>query len=370
VPSRLYPKNLLQKEVTNNLPDDQQTDNQGIVHYEGGIPVFNTRLNKLEDEAREAKSRDEEYKKQQLKLNKRLVWFTGVLAFVGVIGGAISGYQAHVAKINADAARDNASAAKGMVEEMKHAREQAALDSDKAIFTQRQIAEAGLTKSQTNFDKSSKRSEHTFRDEQRAWLSTQAATGKPTETPYKITIPILNSGKTPAKHLVIYFTGKFVANGEKVTYTFQGKPQRLGVANPGQSIEFAYDSTGIPGIPEYVAAHKGQIFMVFGAITYEDVFSSTHWVTYCSFGLNSDAYHYCGDHNDFGDGPLPPGALKGKPRWAVARAGTITTPHRPRFPKDAHSSADSQQISSPSYPTRIATANSISRNPGFGSRQQ
>lgn len=101
------------------MANNEHPDNDGIVHYEAGIPVFNKRLNDLEDEARKAKDRDDQYKDEQLKLNRRLVWFTGVLAAVGLIGGAISGYQAHVAKINADAARDNADAAKGMVEEMK-----------------------------------------------------------------------------------------------------------------------------------------------------------------------------------------------------------------------------------------------------------
>ena len=101
------------------MADDRQHSDDDIVHYEGGIPVFNTRLNELEKEAREAKDRDDEYKKKQLQLNSRLVWFTGVLAAVGIIGGAISAYQTHISGINAAAAQDNAAAAKGMVEEMK-----------------------------------------------------------------------------------------------------------------------------------------------------------------------------------------------------------------------------------------------------------
>lgn len=101
------------------MADNQQHNDDGIVHYEGGIPVFNTRLDKLEKEARESKDRDDEYKKKQLQLNNRLVWFTGVLAAVGIIGGAISAYQTHISGINAAAAQANAAAAEGMVEEMK-----------------------------------------------------------------------------------------------------------------------------------------------------------------------------------------------------------------------------------------------------------
>jgi len=101
------------------LANEHQGDNEGVVHYEGGIPVFNTRLNNLENEAREAKTRDEQYKQKQLDLNQRLVWFTGVLAFVGILGGAISAYQTHISGVNAAAAQANAEAAKNMVEEMK-----------------------------------------------------------------------------------------------------------------------------------------------------------------------------------------------------------------------------------------------------------
>ena len=68
------------------MADDQHRDENGIVHYEGGIPVFNTRLDKLENDAREAKDRDEKYKDEQITLNRRLVWFTGVLAVVGLVG--------------------------------------------------------------------------------------------------------------------------------------------------------------------------------------------------------------------------------------------------------------------------------------------
>lgn len=104
---------------------DQENPDDGIVHYEGGVPIFNARLNTLEHEAREAKRRDEDYKNTQNELNRLLVWFTGVLAIVGVVGSAVSAYQVHVAKIsasaaqaNADAAKANANAAQSMVGEM------------------------------------------------------------------------------------------------------------------------------------------------------------------------------------------------------------------------------------------------------------
>lgn len=101
------------------MAGDQQPDNHGVVHYEGGIPVFNKRLNDLEDEARKAKERDEKYKDEQLKLNRRLVGFTGVLAAVGILGGAISAYQTHIAGINAYAAQKNAASAEANAQSAK-----------------------------------------------------------------------------------------------------------------------------------------------------------------------------------------------------------------------------------------------------------
>lgn len=102
------------------MPEDR-TRSERVFHFEGGVPVFDvSRVDKLELEAEAAKRRDEEYKKEQLHLNRLLMLFTGILALVGLIGSVISIYQAHVAKINADAANLNAVAAQGMLEQMKN----------------------------------------------------------------------------------------------------------------------------------------------------------------------------------------------------------------------------------------------------------
>jgi hypothetical protein len=79
------------------LTDDKNRADDEIVQYEGGIPILKGRINDLENQARDAKYRDEKYKDAQLKLNGRLVWFTGVLALVGIIGGVLGGIQAHLA---------------------------------------------------------------------------------------------------------------------------------------------------------------------------------------------------------------------------------------------------------------------------------
>jgi hypothetical protein len=101
------------------LADSEADSNGNVFHIEGGIPVFNTRLDQIQREQEEAKQRDEQYRKEQLRLNRRMTWFTGLLVFIGFLGFLINAYQSHIAAINAGAAQDNAAAAKMMVEEMK-----------------------------------------------------------------------------------------------------------------------------------------------------------------------------------------------------------------------------------------------------------
>lgn len=317
--SCFYPGSFFQDEVTNKLADEKQPQDRGIVHYEGGIPVFDIRLNKLEDEAREAKSRDEEYKKQQLKLNKRLVWFTGVLAFVGVVGGAISGYQAHVAKINAAAARDNASAAKGMVEEMKRTRLQAELDSAKALSTQQQVAQDSLTKSQNNFERSSREAQESFRADQRAWVGvsgaelTQFEAGKPLH----LDVALLNTGKTPA-HKTRECTGyvlsrvylkeppsEAVAQCETTWKPSHDLPpqgrflSRAGEAYIGAS---PIDQGNAVYLSQSYDAIKGkvQILYIFGEYEYRDLTGRTRDTRYCLYLANPDTktVQFCDGFNN------------------------------------------------------------------------
>lgn len=95
-------------------------DHKPVFHYENGVPVFDPqRLDDLAREQEDAKKRDEKYKDDQLTVNRRMMIFTAVLAGCSILGGGISVWQAHTASVTAGAAKDNATAATGMVEEMK-----------------------------------------------------------------------------------------------------------------------------------------------------------------------------------------------------------------------------------------------------------
>jgi pimeloyl-ACP methyl ester carboxylesterase len=65
-------------------------------------------LNQVERKQAEAESRDEDYKKEQLRLDRRMMYFTAALVACSLLSALVSGYQAHVASISAAAAKSTA----------------------------------------------------------------------------------------------------------------------------------------------------------------------------------------------------------------------------------------------------------------------
>lgn len=151
--------------------------------------------------------------------------------------------------------------------------------------------------------------QESMRQDQRAWISTESAIGIPTnERPFTIQIPIKNSGKTPARNVAIFFMGKFFKLGQRFTYQFEGQSISLGYIPPNSPRSFTY--FGEPESSIDATAHKGDIFVIYGAVTYDDVFFDKHWVTYCFYVQKTDSYTYCKEHNDIGDGQLPKDSLQ------------------------------------------------------------
>ena len=70
--------------------DEQGADS--TFHYENGVPVFDTdaRLKEVEREQEAAKKRDEYYKTEQLRIDRRVMWFTGMLVLCTAATGGIS----------------------------------------------------------------------------------------------------------------------------------------------------------------------------------------------------------------------------------------------------------------------------------------
>jgi hypothetical protein len=83
------------------------------IHFEGGVPVFETQLERIEREQAETKNRDKLYKdeqleitRQQLRVNSWLMVFTLLLVITSCVASGISLYQARISRISATAAKD------------------------------------------------------------------------------------------------------------------------------------------------------------------------------------------------------------------------------------------------------------------------
>jgi hypothetical protein len=103
------------------LAGDDQQNEDSVFHYEDGVPVFDTnaRLHNVEREQAAAKKRDEEYKGEQLKINRRMMWFTGILVVCTAATGGISIWQATIASRSARAAQSAAHTAKDTLGEIQ-----------------------------------------------------------------------------------------------------------------------------------------------------------------------------------------------------------------------------------------------------------
>lgn len=101
------------------MPTDDTPKNDPKFHLEGGIPVLNTELDEIKREQREAKKRDKEYKDEQVRLDRRMVWFTAALVLTSIVSGAISAWQATIANKSANAATSAAATAKDTLNEIQ-----------------------------------------------------------------------------------------------------------------------------------------------------------------------------------------------------------------------------------------------------------
>src|SRR5579859_4161170 len=105
----------------------QETNDSGKhIHYQAGVPVLETQLERIEREQTEARDRDRLYKdeqleinRQQLTVNKRLMIFTFLLVVTSAITSGISLYQANISKASADAAKSAAETASKTLKEMQ-----------------------------------------------------------------------------------------------------------------------------------------------------------------------------------------------------------------------------------------------------------
>jgi hypothetical protein len=274
------------------------TGGGGHSHLEGGVPVLETQLERIEREQKEAKNRDRLYKdeqlqinRQQLKVNTLLMIFTCFLVVTSAITSFISLYQAKIAKISAIAARDAVAVASGTLDE-----------AEKSEARQAESNRLSLKSAIDNFHL-----------DQRAWVGVDNIVGAPAKgQSFVIQVYVKNTGKTPAMNVEPWKRVEALARMPHVQPNCRrglasGPTKSNGFLNPGGTFLLVLNpSHGLPlqqELKDILGAKKS--LYVYGCLIYDDVFRSPHWLTYCSsWDEKSNSYAPCEKYNDSGDGPL------------------------------------------------------------------
>jgi hypothetical protein len=219
----------------------------------------------------------------------------GALALIGVVALCI--YHGQLATMN------------GQLAEMQEARKQAKIDNAQAITAQQKIAQDSLTKSQDNFEESSRSAQQTFRDDQRAWI---VAVGvDPPDPPFaegkqpRFSVAITNSGKTPAMKVRPQVAAWPYLKGQTFVPVYTDDPAGLvhstTIVSPGLRPVLKTSPLVIPlKQPGLDMVKAGSIiYYIYGKIAYEDVSKRSHITTFCFF-LNPDltAYGACETYNE------------------------------------------------------------------------
>jgi len=168
--------------------------------------------------------------------------------------------------------------------------------------------------------------ENNARLDQRAWVGVSAIKGNPeVGKAFKVTITIMNTGRTFAKNV------DMVARGQPVTVwespEFAGvigmaahsrNPEAIGHvllapnATTDQALKGGEDS--LVSDTELQDFQNGNVrFIIYGQITYVDIFERSHWLTFCAhLTYQRDepvdrqwSWMYCKENNNTGDGAAP-----------------------------------------------------------------
>lgn len=156
-----------------------------------------------------------------------------------------------------------------------------------------------------------------MRLDQRAWLGIVAIKPVPKVPeigkPIEAIVEIRNSGKTPARKIVVGVIGQPVKAGDNPTFSYEpSKNLSFGTLFPNSSVTLPLNmskepdtGTVFPLSQETLdAIAKGQLAIyVHGRADYEDIFGVPHWTTFCGKLNATFDGHYgaCQDHNDTDD---------------------------------------------------------------------
>ena len=134
---------------------------------------------------------------------------------------------------------------------------------------------------------------------------------------------VTNSGKTPARKIIVQFVTVILNSTDSVKFDYDGKGGRTdtGILIPKESIPIRIYGGGDPLKPEVFtktqadALLAGRMYVAtYGRGEYKDIFGNEHWFHHCRYaGYYPGGAYYnasgCVAYNDVGDGYLPEGRI-------------------------------------------------------------
>lgn len=97
--------NLFQNQVYRDLTDHEHADAPRPFHTEGSAVVFDKPKSEEEKTRQRREDEQHEFARAQVRTNKRLAWFTGLLVLGTFVGSGITIWQATIAQTSATAAK-------------------------------------------------------------------------------------------------------------------------------------------------------------------------------------------------------------------------------------------------------------------------
>jgi hypothetical protein len=300
-------------------PNKQQSESH--VPFEGEALLLSGRMDEVQREQAAAKSRDGDYKAQQLKLQSRYTTLTALLVICSIFTGAIGLYQTGAAIRASEAAERSAKVASDSLDSNEDSFWKTWIEmkaQSRAMDRNANAAERGIARSKDALDASIEAS----RLDQRAWISlgfigTNPETFHVGDKPY-INVSLKNTGKTPAKHLSTLVVMTRIEKDEEPTFSYDGiEAVPYGVLPPGGNTFTSLDILKDKTTGERVAltapllnslVSQGVLIVVHGKVSYEDIFTKHHWLTFCYALINLPGpatFISCRKHNDTGDGDPP-----------------------------------------------------------------
>lgn len=228
------------REDGGQLSDHEENDEAQEISYEGGIPILSHQLSEMERSKAERDTRDDEYKDEQIRLNRRLVAATVALVISTIMLGFFQVWYMHrqwkltssgLSKMGDQiwAAKDAAYAAKAASDTAFQALQKSQEQFNSTLSQMRaQTAEQGHAASaaKTQAENSQKvlgTTIENFRLEQRAWVVpafTTDAVHFQLNKPIPIPLTFVNLGRTPAKKFQGLLVTCIMNGGDDLTFDY------------------------------------------------------------------------------------------------------------------------------------------------------